>query len=167
MYSLLCIFSFGTIKEYQQHASSLPPLSVESRYKLLLLTLVSMASTQNTLDMNVLERELGLNSIQVHELVMDALGLKLIKGKINSQTKSFVISECIGRGIQDDAHISRLHQDIIHIQSLCINLDSYLHQLLGEISTQSLENSNLKIQRETARQAHRESQRESQINAKQ
>lgn len=95
-YRLLEIFAWGTYADYKTNAASLPNLNPQQTRKLLLLTLLTLASTVESSDALTyahLTAELGLSSTrELEKLVTDAVYNSLLSATMDSKSQILVVS---------------------------------------------------------------------------
>ncbi|KAF2155396.1 hypothetical protein K461DRAFT_112852 [Myriangium duriaei CBS 260.36] len=92
-YKLLEIFTWGTMADYEENPSSLPPLSDGQSHKLRLLSLLSLASAGADLSYSHLTRTLALPSSKaLEDLVTAAIYADLVRATLNPAAEVVAIS---------------------------------------------------------------------------
>ncbi|KAF4548453.1 COP9 signalosome complex subunit 7a-like protein [Elsinoe fawcettii] len=95
-YKLLELFTWGTWHDYLSHSASLPPLSEKQAHKLRLLSLLSLASSTdsvNSLTYPSLTSSLGLSShAELESLVTDAIYADLLTATLDPANQLVVVS---------------------------------------------------------------------------
>ncbi|ETN86704.1 PCI domain protein [Necator americanus] len=101
MYSALELFISGTLKDYRAFVKAHPEfvgdkLKVDEAVllkKIRLLTLMTIAESNNVIQLDSLAEELDLPSNdQLEEFIIDAIQVNAISGKLNEMTQTLVVS---------------------------------------------------------------------------
>ncbi|KAI0063241.1 hypothetical protein BV25DRAFT_1884350 [Artomyces pyxidatus] len=99
-YSLLELFSYKTYQDYLQHKESLPELSPAHLTKLKHLSLLSFAMQQRILSYSYLQSALDISTIrQLEDLIIDAIYLDIVRGKLDQKEQQFEVEYTIGRDV--------------------------------------------------------------------
>uniref|UniRef100_A0A0G4HBL7 PCI domain-containing protein n=1 Tax=Chromera velia CCMP2878 TaxID=1169474 RepID=A0A0G4HBL7_9ALVE len=100
---LLRVFAFGTLGDFRQSASSLPPLSESAEKKLKLLTLVSMASRARQVSYSDLRSSLCISTdLELEALLIEALYAELIEGKLDQEARCLDVTSTFGRDVRPE-----------------------------------------------------------------
>jgi COP9 signalosome complex subunit 7 len=90
---LLEIFAWGTWQDYQASAASLPTLSSAQHQKLLLLSLLPLASQHTPLTYSKVQHALGLaSSAAVEQLLITAIYSEVLEAKLDPQHQAVRIT---------------------------------------------------------------------------
>ena len=89
--ALLRVFAYGTLPEYRQHASTLPPLSPAQLLKLRQLTVVQMADASVSMPYDELMAALEMPSVRELEdmLINECIAPGLVRGKLDQRRRAF------------------------------------------------------------------------------
>ncbi|KIK99227.1 hypothetical protein PAXRUDRAFT_822995 [Paxillus rubicundulus Ve08.2h10] len=99
--SLLQIFSYRTYREYLENKDSLPPLNQAQTTKLRYLTVVTLAAERRILPYYLLLQELKVESIrELEDLIIDAIYLDILRGKLDQKEQQFEIEYTMGRDLE-------------------------------------------------------------------
>ncbi|TKR93652.1 hypothetical protein L596_008066 [Steinernema carpocapsae] len=97
---LLRLFAFGVYADY--NLEQFPALSEAALLKLRQLTLATLASKRNTVPYDVLQKELGLDSVRaVEEIFVGAKYAEVCNGRLNCREKTVEFSEWMTRGVEE------------------------------------------------------------------
>ncbi|GBE78546.1 COP9 signalosome complex subunit 7a [Sparassis crispa] len=100
-YSLLQLFSYKTYPDYLQHKDSLPALNQAQITKLKHLTLVSLAMESRILPYSQLLEVLQMPTIrELEDLIIDAIYLEIIRGKLDQKEQQFEVEYTMGRDLE-------------------------------------------------------------------
>ncbi|KAH8101385.1 hypothetical protein BXZ70DRAFT_932799 [Cristinia sonorae] len=101
VYSLLQFFAYRTYPDYLQHKDSLPALNQSQTTKLKHLTLVSLAMEKRILPYAQLLDQLQMETIrELEDLIIDAIYLDVIRGKLDQKAQQFEVEYTIGRDLE-------------------------------------------------------------------
>ena len=101
--ALLRVFAYGTLPEYRQHESGLPPLSPPQLLKLRQLTVVQMADASVSLPYDELMSALEMSSVRELEdmLINECIAPGLLRGKLDHKRRAFEVHSCpVGRDLR-------------------------------------------------------------------
>ena len=101
--ALLRVFAYGTLPEYRQHESGLPPLSPAQLLKLRQLTVVQMADASVSLPYDELMSALEMSSVRELEdmLINECIAPGLVRGKLDQRRRAFEVHSClVGRDLK-------------------------------------------------------------------
>nr|ODN94107.1 hypothetical protein L203_00283 [Cryptococcus depauperatus CBS 7841] len=125
-YRLLELFAYGTLGDYEENKTGLPPLQEAHINKLKHLTLVSLALQHRSLKYDKLLLDLHLETTrQVEDLVIDAIYAGLLTGKLHHDTLTLHIDSVSGRDV-------RL-EDVAKMQTCLQNWCTTAETLLGAL----------------------------------
>ncbi|PCH33195.1 hypothetical protein WOLCODRAFT_21833 [Wolfiporia cocos MD-104 SS10] len=100
-YSLLQFFAYKTYPDYLQHKDALPSLNQAQATKLKHLTLVSMAMESRSLPYSQLLEALQMPTIrELEDLIIDAIYLDVIRGKLDQRQQQFDVEYTMGRDLE-------------------------------------------------------------------
>ncbi|KAI9445566.1 hypothetical protein H4582DRAFT_2071205 [Lactarius indigo] len=103
-YALLETFAYKTYKDYLQQKVALPDLSPAQTTKLKHLSLLSYAMQQRVLPYSFLQTHLDIPTIRLLEdLIIDAIYLDIIRGKLDQKEQQFEVEYTIGRDVPPDS----------------------------------------------------------------
>ncbi|EJF58484.1 hypothetical protein DICSQDRAFT_172997 [Dichomitus squalens LYAD-421 SS1] len=136
-YSLLQLFSYKTYPDYLQYKDALPPLNEAQITKLKQLTLVSLAQDRRILPYDQLLRDLEMPTIRdLEDLIIDAIYLDIVKGKLDQREQQFEIEYTMGRDLEP----GKLEQLLVSLQNWASTTSAILATLddkLSEISNRT------------------------------
>ncbi|KAF8907712.1 hypothetical protein CPB84DRAFT_1674824 [Gymnopilus junonius] len=99
--SLLKLFAYKTYQDYLQHKDSLPPLNQVQITKLKHLTIVSLATDRRILPYAELLRALDVSNVrELEDLIIDAIYLDLLQGKLDQKEEQLEVSYTMGRDLE-------------------------------------------------------------------
>ena len=101
--ALLRVFAYGTLPEYRQHESGLPPLSSAQLLKLRQLTVVQMADASVSMPYDELMSALEMSSVRELEdmLINECIAPGLLRGKLDHKRRAFEVHSCpVGRDLR-------------------------------------------------------------------
>ena len=101
--ALLRVFAYGTLPEYRQHESGLPPLSPAQLLKLRQLTVVQMADASVSMPYDELMSALEMSSVRELEdmLINECIAPGLLRGKLDHKRRAFEVHSCpVGRDLR-------------------------------------------------------------------
>jgi COP9 signalosome complex subunit 7 len=119
-FTLLQIFSYGTLQEYR--AWNRLPLKPPQLHKLKLLTLITLCSDNKILSYDELLAALELDNVrELEDLVIEAIYKELVTAKLDVKSKVVFVSGCISRDLKpneiQEIH-DKLHQWNLNTRSL-------------------------------------------------
>ncbi|KAJ8584865.1 hypothetical protein M405DRAFT_746243 [Rhizopogon salebrosus TDB-379] len=99
-FALLQLFSYRTYKDYLENKNSLPQLNQAQITKLKHLSIVSLATTRRILPYSLLLQELQMPTIRdLEDLIIDAIYLDILRGKLDQKEQQFEIEYTMGRDL--------------------------------------------------------------------
>ncbi|ETW87729.1 hypothetical protein HETIRDRAFT_243068, partial [Heterobasidion irregulare TC 32-1] len=102
-HALLQLFAYKTYIDYLQHKDQLPPLSPAQITKLKHLSLISFAMERRILPYTDLLQALQISTIrELEDLIIDAIYLDLLRGKLDQKEQQFEVEYTMGRDIEAD-----------------------------------------------------------------
>lgn len=103
-YALLETFAYKTYMDYLQQKVALPDLSPTQITKLKHLSLLSYAMQQRVLPYSFLQTHLEIPTIRLLEdLIIDAIYLDIIRGKLDQNEQQFEVEYTIGRDVPPES----------------------------------------------------------------
>ncbi|KZT64026.1 hypothetical protein DAEQUDRAFT_733166 [Daedalea quercina L-15889] len=100
-YSLLQLFAYKTYQDYLQHKDALPSLNQAQVTKLKHLSLVSLAMESRKLPYRQLLEQLEMPTIrELEDLIIDAIYLDIIRGKLDQKEQQFDVEYTMGRDVE-------------------------------------------------------------------
>ncbi|KAH9947380.1 hypothetical protein B0H21DRAFT_739318 [Amylocystis lapponica] len=102
-FSLLQLFAYKTYQHYLQHQNALPALNQAQITKLKHLTLVSLAMESRILPYSQLLHDLQMPTIrELEDLIIDAIYLDIIRGKLDQKEQQFEVEYTMGRDVEPE-----------------------------------------------------------------
>ncbi|ESK86477.1 cop9 complex subunit 7a [Moniliophthora roreri MCA 2997] len=99
--SLLQLFAYKTYQDYLRHQDKLPPLTPAQIVKLKQLSIVTLAAEKRILPYNELMNVLQTPTIrELEDLIIDAIYLDLLRGKLDQKEEQFEIEYTMGRDLE-------------------------------------------------------------------
>jgi len=99
--ALLQLFSYKTYQDYLQYKDTLPPLNQNQITKLKHLTIVSLAEERRILPYADLQRALDISNVrELEDLIIDAIYLDLLHGKLDQKEEQLEVSYTMGRDLE-------------------------------------------------------------------
>ncbi|KAI0307461.1 hypothetical protein B0F90DRAFT_1620707 [Multifurca ochricompacta] len=103
-HALLEVFTYKTYQDYLQYKVALPELSSVQTTKLKHLSLLSYAVQQRVIPYSFLQTNLDIPTIrQLEDLIIDAIYLDIIRGKLDQKEQQFEVEYTIGRDVPPEA----------------------------------------------------------------
>jgi len=100
-FALLQFFSYRTFQDYLQHKDLLPPLNTAQIIKLKHLSLVSLAADRCILPYSDLLQALDISNVrQLEDLIIDAIYLDLLHGKLDQKEEQLEVTYTMGRDLE-------------------------------------------------------------------
>ncbi|KAN0101019.1 hypothetical protein V8E55_001003 [Tylopilus felleus] len=100
-FSLLQLFAYRTFRDYLAHKDSLPALNQAQVTKLKYLTIVTLATERHILPYSVLLEELQVATIrELEDLIIDAIYLDVLRGKLDQKEQQLEIEYTMGRDLE-------------------------------------------------------------------
>ncbi|PRP74078.1 proteasome component region PCI domain-containing protein [Planoprotostelium fungivorum] len=98
---LLKIFAYGKYSDYRDQKGNLPNLTAQQEKKLRHLTIVSLSAHSKTLNYKNLQSELDITELrELEDLIIDAIYLGVIKGKLDQKHHRLEIESTMGRDLK-------------------------------------------------------------------
>ncbi|PFH45402.1 hypothetical protein AMATHDRAFT_160038 [Amanita thiersii Skay4041] len=99
--SLLQLFAYKTYQDYVQHQDKLPALNPAQIMKLKHLSIVSLAAERRILPYSDLLRVLDMPTVrELEDLVIDAIYLDVVRGKLDQKEAQFEVEYTMGRDLE-------------------------------------------------------------------
>ncbi|EGN94145.1 hypothetical protein SERLA73DRAFT_188732 [Serpula lacrymans var. lacrymans S7.3] len=99
--SLLQLFSYNTYQDYLKHKDNLPPLNQAQITKLKYLSIVSLAAERRILPYSQLLETLQMPTIrELEDLIIDAIYLDLLRGKLDQKEQQLEVEYTMGRDVE-------------------------------------------------------------------
>ncbi|KAM6493816.1 hypothetical protein JOM56_010177 [Amanita muscaria] len=99
--SLLQLFAYKTYQDYVQYKDRLPPLNQAQITKLKHLSIVTLAAERRILPYSDLLRVLDMPNIrELEDLIIDAIYLDVLRGKLDQNQAQFEVEYTMGRDIE-------------------------------------------------------------------
>ncbi|KAF9817519.1 hypothetical protein IEO21_03370 [Rhodonia placenta] len=109
-FSLLQLFAYKTYPDYLQHRDALPALNDAQITKLKHLTLASLAMQSRILPYSQLLEALQMPTIrELEDLIIDAIYLDVIRGKLDQKEHQFDVEYTMGRDLEPGKIETLLH----------------------------------------------------------
>jgi COP9 signalosome complex subunit 7 len=138
-YSLLQLFAYKTFPDYIQFKDSLPSLNDAQITKLKHLTLVSLAMEKRILPYQQLLEVLQISTIrELEDLIIDAIYMEVVRGKLNQKEQQFEVEYTIGRDVEAgkvETLLLALQNWASTTSAVLSTLDEKLVQLAEQTST--------------------------------
>ncbi|KAI0271662.1 hypothetical protein BC834DRAFT_1039108 [Gloeopeniophorella convolvens] len=132
-HALLEIFTYKTYQDYLQHRGTLPGLSPVQTTKLKHLSLLTYAMQQRVIPYSFLQKNLEISTIrQLEDLIIDAIYLDIIRGRLDQKEQQFEVEYTIGRDVPPESApeiLAALEQWSSTSATLLHTLDSKLASL--------------------------------------
>ncbi|KDR68808.1 hypothetical protein GALMADRAFT_231131 [Galerina marginata CBS 339.88] len=130
--SLLQLFSYKTYQDYLQHKDKLPPLNQSQIIKLKHLTIVSLAADRRILPYADLLEALDISNVrELEDLIIDAIYLDLLNGKLDQKEEQLEVSYTMGRDLEP----GKLEQVLAALKDWASTTSSVLATLDGKINS--------------------------------
>jgi len=130
--ALLQLFSYKTYKDYLQHKDSLPPLNQAQIIKLKHLTIVSLAADRRILPYADLLKALDISNVrELEDLIIDAIYLDLLQGKLDQKEEQLEVSYTMGRDLEP----GKLEQVLAALKDWASTTSAVLATLDAKINT--------------------------------
>jgi len=100
-FALLQLFSYKTYQDYLQHKDLFPPLNSAQMIKLQHLTIVSLAADRRILPYSDLLQALDISNVrELEDLIIDAIYLDLLHGKLDQKEEQLEVTYTMGRDLE-------------------------------------------------------------------
>ncbi|GAB5592228.1 hypothetical protein Unana1_07128 [Umbelopsis nana] len=100
-YTLLNIFSYGTYRDFVDHATDLPPLNEQQTTKLKHLSIVSLSEESRTISYDKLLSYLDIADVRnLEDLIIGAFYENIMKGKMDQKRKQLEVEYTMGRDLR-------------------------------------------------------------------
>ncbi|KAH8111490.1 hypothetical protein DFH11DRAFT_1690360 [Phellopilus nigrolimitatus] len=141
-HSLLQLFAFGTIEDYNNSRDTLPPLNQAQLRKLRLLTIISFALERRILPYPLLLQTLQIPTIrELEDLIIDGIYLDLMRGKLDQKEQRFEVEYAIGRDFgpgKVESLLNSLQEWANTTSSVLATLDAQLASLASQTTANAL-----------------------------
>ncbi|KAI4881435.1 hypothetical protein NFI96_014474, partial [Prochilodus magdalenae] len=132
-FELLEVFAYGTYHDYQANKGTLPPLSEAQKNKLRHLTIATLAANMQCIHYSVLQTALDVASVrQLEDVLIDALYLDVIRGKLDQCKQQLEVDACISRDMRSKNTgelIQTLKEWCDGCDSMCCAIESQVHRV--------------------------------------
>jgi len=99
--SLLQLFAYKTYQDYLANKDVLPPLNKAQIIKLKHLSIVSLATDRRILPYSDLQMALDISNVrELEDLIIDAIYLDLLMGKLDQKEEQLEVSYTMGRDLE-------------------------------------------------------------------
>ncbi|CCM06341.1 uncharacterized protein FIBRA_08595 [Fibroporia radiculosa] len=150
-FSLLQLFAYKTFPDYLQHRDALPALNDAQTIKLKHLTLVSLAMESRILPYSQLLDTLQMPGIrELEDLIIDAIYLDVIRGKLDQKEQQFDVEFTMGRDLEP----GKIEQLLASLQNWASTSSAVLSTLDDKLATLSREVAAQKTKREAYDQVY-------------
>lgn len=140
-YRLLQLFAYGTYGDYLREKETFPSLNAAQIVKLKHLTLVSLAMERRVLPYEALLTSLQMPTIRdLEDLIIDAIYLDVIRGKLDQKDQQFEVEYTMGRDLATgkvESVLAALHAWANTTSSVLSTLDAKLVQLASQAEMRS------------------------------
>ena len=111
IFPLLQTFAFGIVKDLSENVfASLPEIQ---KKKIRQLTIVTLSNSRRVLPYTLLLEELSLPNVrELEDLIIDAMYVGVLKGKMDQKSKALLVDEKIGRDISGDEELERMFETL-------------------------------------------------------
>ncbi|PPQ91423.1 hypothetical protein CVT25_014311 [Psilocybe cyanescens] len=134
--SLLQLFSYKTYPDYLQHKDTLPPLNQAQITKLKHLTIVSLAAERRILPYADLQQSLDISNVrELEDLIIDAIYLDLLQGKLDQKEEQLEVSYTMGRDLESgklEYVLSALKDWASTTSAVLVTLDSKINSIAAD-----------------------------------
>ncbi|KAH8550596.1 hypothetical protein BGW37DRAFT_497580 [Umbelopsis sp. PMI_123] len=132
-YTLLKIFSYGTYRDYVEHATELPSLNEQQTTKLKHLSIVSMSEESRTISYDKLMGYLDIADVRkLEDLIIGAFYEDVMKGKMDQKRKQLEVEYTMGRDLRPGQRsdvIRILHEWSQNTENILTSLDQKLQSI--------------------------------------
>jgi len=158
-YTLLQLFAYKTYPDYLQYKDELPPLNQNQITKLKHLTIVSLAADRRILPYPDLLRTLDVSSVrELEDLIIDAIYLDLLQGKLDQKEEQFEVSYTMGRDLEPgklEQVLAALNDWAATTSSVLATLDDKINIIAADVAaTKAKEQENERILQANLKEAH-------------
>ncbi|KAK2459800.1 hypothetical protein APHAL10511_008232 [Amanita phalloides] len=134
--SLLQLFAYKTYEDYVQHKDRLPQLNPAQITKLKHLSIVSLASERRILPYPVLLKALDMPNIrELEDLIIDAIYLDVLRGKLDQSKGQFEVEYTMGRDLEPgklETVLTALQNWASTTSSVLVTLDSKIERIAAQ-----------------------------------
>ncbi|XP_066997996.1 COP9 signalosome complex subunit 7a isoform X2 [Anabrus simplex] len=135
-YNLLCMFAYGTYRQYLEKSEQLLELSPVQKKKLQHLTIVTLATKSKCIPYAVLLQELDIKNVRdLEDLIIEAIYADIIHGKLDQKNNQLEVDYAIGRDIKPED----LGSIISTLQEWCDSCEAVLSCVETQINRANLE----------------------------
>lgn len=129
--SLLQLFSYKTYQDYLANKDVLPPLNQAQVIKLKHLSIVSLATHRRILPYSDLQKALDISNVrELEDLIIDAIYLDLLQGKLDQKEEQLEVSYTMGRDLEP----GKLEQILASLRDWASTTSAVLSTLDGKIN---------------------------------
>jgi len=131
-FALLQLFSYKTYQDYLQHKDLFPPLNSAQMIKLQHLTIVSLAADRRILPYSDLLQALDISNVrELEDLIIDAIYLDLLHGKLDQKEEQLEVTYTMGRDLEP----GKLEQILAALEDWASMTSAVLANLDGKINS--------------------------------
>ncbi|KAF5312211.1 hypothetical protein D9619_003684 [Psilocybe cf. subviscida] len=158
-YALLQLFAYKTYPDYLQYKDELLPLNQNQLTKLKHLTIVSLAADRRILPYPELLRTLDVSSVrELEDLIIDAIYLDLLQGKLDQKEEQFEVSYTMGRDLEPgklEQVLAALNDWAATTSSVLAALDDKINVIAADVAAaKAKEQENERILQANLKEAH-------------
>jgi len=129
---LLQLFAYKTYQDYLQHKDTLPPLNQAQITKLKHLSIISLATDRRILPYADLLKALDISNVrELEDLIIDAIYLDLLQGKLDQKEEQLEVSYTMGRDLEP----GKLEQVLAALKHWASTTSAVLATLDAKINT--------------------------------
>ncbi|KAI8930193.1 hypothetical protein BC831DRAFT_440816 [Entophlyctis helioformis] len=153
-FRLLEVFAYGTLQDYKDNASTLPPLNPLQLKKLQHLTMVTLSSKNRILLYDDLLHALDIPNVrELEDIIIDAIYQNILTGKLDQKKKCVVVEYAMGRDVKQEQTgeiLAVLRQWLRTTEDILSHTDSKVQTLSDSIMARNTHQEQYAIQLEQA-----------------
>jgi len=158
-YALLQLFAYKTYSDYLQYKDELTPLNQNQIVKLKHLTIVSLAADRRILPYPELLKTLEVSSVrELEDLIIDAIYLDLLRGKLDQKEEQLEVSYTMGRDLEPgklEQVLAALNDWAATTSSVLATLDDKINTIAADVAAaKAKEQENERILQANLKEAH-------------
>ncbi|XP_075237443.1 COP9 signalosome subunit 7 [Lycorma delicatula] len=135
-YHTLCLFAYGTYRQYLENKHNLIELNEIEKKKLQHLTIVTLATEMKCIPYSVLLQDLDIKNVRdLEDLIIEAIYSDIIHGKLDQKNSQLEVDYAIGR----DTQPSNMGQVISTLQEWCDSCEAVLACVESQINRANVE----------------------------
>jgi len=140
--ALLQLFSYKTYQDYLQHKDLFPPLNPAQTIKLQHLTIVSLAADRRILPYSDLLQALDISNVrELEDLIIDAIYLDLLHGKLDQKEEQLEVTYTMGRDLEPgklEQILAALEDWASKTSAVLVNLDGKINSIAADTAATKL-----------------------------